>query len=338
MQVSVKKFTMKLSPSHATQFFLLMRILITGGAGYIGTELVYGLSMMPEIKSITIYDNLSRGNFNLFLGRKIEGPTINFIHGEILDSRKLRQALKNVDVVFHLAARVTTPFANLDGHIFEQINHWGTAELVYALEESQVKQVVFVSSTAVYGSTEDLANDDTVPNPDSFYSISKYRAEQHVQRLFNKTNTLIIRLGNVYGYSKSMRFDAAINRLMFDAHYTGRITINGTGKQHRSFIHIDKVTDVLSQLLQKNIPSGLYNLSDKNLSILDISEALNSIYPGLESFFINQNYSGHDLQIQRNSKLLKYISLEDSNLEHELRAFKEQFSFYISAVGDAFVI
>ncbi len=315
-----------------------MRILITGGAGYIGTELVYGLASLPETESITIYDNLSRGNYNLFVGRKLERPKIQFVHGEILDSRKLRQVLKNIDVVFHLAARVTTPFANLDGHVFEQINHWGTAELVYALEENPVKQVIFLSTTAVYGNTSEPATEETQTNPDSFYSISKFRAEQHIQRLFNKANTLILRLGNVYGYSKSMRFDAAINRLMFDAHYTGRITINGTGKQLRSFIHINKVTNILTQLLQKNIPSGTYNLSDKNLTILDISEALNAVYPGVESFFINQNYAGHDLQIERELKLLKYVTLADSSLEHELRSFKEQFSFYVSSVDDAFVI
>ena len=117
-------------------------------------------------------------------------------------------------MVYHLAARVTTPFANLDGHVFEQTNHWGTAELVYALEENPVKQLIFVSSTAVYGSTEEPATEETQPRPDSFYSISKFRAEQHLERLYKKFNTIIIRLGNVYGYNKSMRFDAAINRLV----------------------------------------------------------------------------------------------------------------------------
>lgn len=315
-----------------------MRILITGGAGYIGTELVYALAKNPAIESITVYDNLSRGNFNLFLGKPVNNEKVKFVHGELLDSRNLRKVLKDIDIVYHLAAKVTTPFANLDGHIFEQVNHWGTAELMYALEENPVKQLIFVSSTAVYGSTTEPATEATEPRPDSFYSISKHRAEQHVQRLFNKTNTIIIRLGNVYGYSKSMRFDAAINRIMFDAHYTGRITINGTGNQHRSFIHIDKVTFVLSQLLHRNIPSGLYNLTDKTLSILEISEALQNIYPELESFFINQNYAGHDLQVERNSKLLEYVPLADSILEHELRAFKEQFSFNIGGTGDVYVI
>jgi UDP-glucose 4-epimerase len=305
-----------------------MNVLITGGAGYIGTELVYKLGEMPEVAHVIVYDNLSRGNYNLFIGHKPAAQKVTFVPGEILDSRKLRNVLKNVDVVIHLAAKVTTPFANVDGHVYEQTNHWGTAELIYALEESNVKKLIFLSSTGVYGNTKEAATEETMAQPDSFYSISKLRAEQHVRRLAEKMNTIIIRLGNVYGYSKSMRFDAVINRFMFDAHFSHRITINGSGSQHRSFIHIDKTTDILSQLLCKNIPGDTYNLADKTLSILDIVEVMRNIYPDLESFFINQNYTGHNLEVARQSKLLTYVSMPDSNLEDELRSFKERFTFH----------
>lgn len=306
-----------------------MRILITGAAGYIGTELVYKLSVNPEVESITIYDNLSRGNHSLFIGKQKISQHIKFIHGEILDSRRLKQALKDIDVVYHLAAKVTTPFANLDGHIFEQVNHWGTAELVYAVEESDVKKFIYASSTSVYGNNTEPAFEETHAAPDSFYAISKYRAEQHVQRLFNKLNTLILRLGNVYGYSKSMRFDAVINRFMFDAHFTNRITINGSGEQYRSFIHIDKVTEILSQLFKNPLPNGIYNVTDKNINILTIAETLKELYPNLETFFINQNYAGHSQQVQSPSALLKYINIPQSNLKEELTRFKEQFTFIV---------
>jgi len=305
-----------------------MNILITGGAGYIGTELVYTLGEMDEVESIIVYDNLSRGNYNLFIGHKVASPKVKFVQGEILDSRKLRNVLKNIDIVFHLAAKVTTPFANTDGHIYEQTNHWGTAELTYALEESNVRQLVFLSSTGIYGNTSAAVNENSLPQPDSFYSISKLRAERHVTRLSEKIKTIIIRLGNVYGYSKSMRFDAVINRFMFDAHFMNRITVNGAGSQHRSFIHISKTTDVLSQLLKVDVPGGIYNLADKTLSILDIVEVMKTIYPDLESFFINQNYTGHNLEVERQSSLLKHISLPESLLEDELKAFKEKFTFY----------
>ena len=115
---------------------------------------------------------------------------------------------------------------------------------------------------------------------------------------------------------------------MFDAHFTNRITINGSGSQHRSFIHIDKTTDVLAQLLQKEIVNGTYNLIDKTLSILDIAEVMKNIYPDIESFFINQNYTGHNLEVEKQSVLLDYISLPESNLEDELNLFKGKFTFY----------
>jgi len=259
-----------------------MNILITGGAGYIGTELVYTLGEMNEVENIVVYDNLSRGNYNLFIGHKVASPKVKFVPGEILDSRRLRNVLRNIDIVFHLAAKVTTPFANTDGHIYEQTNHWGTAELTYALEESNIKQLIFLSSSGVYGSTTAPVNENSLPRPDSFYSISKLRAEQHVKRLSEKMKTVIIRLGNVYGYSKCMRFDSVINMFMLDAQFTNLITINDAGSQHRSFIHINKTTDVLAQLLKVDVPGGIYNLTDKTLSILDIVEVMKIIYPDLE--------------------------------------------------------
>src|SRR5688572_26496380 len=111
-----------------------MKVLVTGGAGYIGTELISLLIAQENVTEVIVYDNLSRLNFNIFLGLKLKNHSkLSFQKGELLDSRGLRKALKGVDVVYHLAAKVTTPFANTDAHTYEQVNHWGTAELVYAV-------------------------------------------------------------------------------------------------------------------------------------------------------------------------------------------------------------
>src|SRR3989344_173121 len=124
-----------------------MRILITGGAGYIGTELSYKLAEIKEVSEIVVYDNLSRPNYNLFIGvQKFPHNKIRFVQGDILDSRKLKKVLKNMDVVYHLASKVTTPFSDQNPHLFEQVNHWGTAELVYAVEESNVSRFYYLSS------------------------------------------------------------------------------------------------------------------------------------------------------------------------------------------------
>ncbi len=304
-----------------------MNILITGGAGYVGNELTFQLLNDPEVKSIVIYDNLSRKNYNLFLDTKFNPDKVRFVQGELLDSRKIREVLKDIDVVYHLAARVSTPFASEDAHLFEQTNHWGTAELIYAVEESKVKKFVYLSSTSVYGASDDVIDINTFPNPKTFYGTSKYRAESHVQRLFSKIPSYIFRCGNIYGYSPSVRFDAVINRFLFEANFVGRIQITGNGEQSRAFIHVDKVVKLMCNLLHNELPSDIYNLVDKNLSVLEIAGCIKELYPNLEIIFINQHLMLRELKIKKDLRLNHLITLPDKELKEELYSFKEHFAF-----------
>ena len=106
-----------------------MKVVVTGGAGYLGSELVHRLAFNERIEQILIYDNLSRGNFNVFLGDRKLNSKLKFLKADILDSRTFGQAIRDADLVYHLAAKVTTPFADRQAHLFEQVNHWGTAEV-----------------------------------------------------------------------------------------------------------------------------------------------------------------------------------------------------------------
>ena len=305
-----------------------MNILITGGAGYIGTELVRHLTGLPQVNHVLVYDNLSRSNYNLFIGHRMDTDKVQFVLGDLLDSRKVRKVLKGIDVVFHLAAKVTTPFDNTDSHFFEQVNHWGTAELVYALEESSVKKLIYVSSAAVYGSSAEELDETATTHPETFYGISKLRGESHVKRLAGNRNALILRCGNVYGYSPSMRFDSVVNRFMFDANFNNRISIHGNGRQHRSFIHIEKLVHALAQAALREVPSGTYNLTDKNIQLLDLVEVLREIFPSLEFLFINQHLTMQEMRLNPVGKLSKYITLSPpSDLKDELIRFKEKFAF-----------
>jgi UDP-glucose 4-epimerase len=232
------------------------------------------------------------------------------------------------DVVFHLAARVSTPFANVDADFHEQVNHWGTSELVSAVEESNVEKFIFTSSISVYGASEGFINENQIPDPKTFYGISKFRGEEHVRRLMKKRNALILRCANVYGYSRSMRFDAVINRFMFDANFAKRIQIHGNGKQHRAFIHVNVLIKAMIGCLFNEVPSGIFNVVDKNLEILDIVDVLKEIYPTLEFIFINQHLNLRQMQVDRNSKLREFIDFENpASLKEELLDFKERFSF-----------
>ncbi|MCU0428647.1 MAG: SDR family oxidoreductase [Cytophagaceae bacterium] len=307
-----------------------MNVLVTGGAGYIGAELVFQLSLCEDVKKIVVYDNLSRENYNFFtsLSHKITNGKVSFIQGELLDSRKLRKALDGIDVVYHLAAKVSKPFSNIDAHIYEQINHWGTAELIYAVEErKQIRRFIYTSCATVYGKSSKEADETTTPDPGNHYSISKFRGEGHVERLFSKMNAYVLRMAKVYGYGTSIRFDSVINRFMFDAHFNGKIQIHGSGKQVRPFIHLEKVVACLKELRLSEAPSGIYNLADKNIEVLDLIDVLKELYPEMEYIFINQHLQMNDLNIARSGKLGKYFPMVDTDLKSELTTFKNRFAF-----------
>lgn len=306
-----------------------MNVLITGGAGYVGTKLAKQLAKADEVKKIIVYDNLSRGNYNLFIGDSIiNGKKLEFIHGDILDSRLIRKTLVGIDVVYHLAAKVTTPFANTDPHFFEQINHWGTAELVYAIEESDVKKLIHMSSISVYGSSDKLVDETSPLKPRTFYGVAKKRAEEHVKRLIDKGRAITIRSGNVYGYSKSMRFDAVINRFAFETNFHKRITIQGSGKQHRSFVHVNDLVYDLTLLAISDVPCDIYNYVSKNVSILDLAETFKSLRPDLEFLFIDQHLDLRNIEVDTNLKLAKHLGLvEPKPIEVELSEFLDNFSY-----------
>lgn len=300
-----------------------MRVLITGGAGYIGTELCIKLNQNPDVKEIIVLDNLSQANFNLFLHSQIKPGKLKFVKGELLDSRTLDKIVKNVDVVYHLAAE------NSDNdklhHLHEQVNNWGTAELIYAIEESNVKQLVYISSTAVYGYSDNEFDVCSVPEPTTSLGSSKLRGEQHVERIMSKINTQIIRLGNVFGYGVSMTMKGILNSLMFDSHFVGRISIHGSGNQKRPFVSLDKTSSILANLIGGKLDSGVYNLVEYNKSIMDLVEVMQVQNPDMEMIFTNQHLELPQQLITTDNRIMKLYEGEKHEFEDELKILKKHF-------------
>lgn len=300
-----------------------MKVLITGGAGYIGTELCIKLNQNPEINEITVLDNLSQNNYNLFLHSQIKPGKVKFVKGELLDSRTLDKIVKNVDVVYHLAAE------NSDSdklhHLHEQVNNWGTAELIYAIEESDVKQLVYVSSTSVYGYSDQEFDVFTLPEPSTSLGSSKLRGEQHVERIMPKINTQIIRLGNVFGYGVSMKMKSIVNRLQFDSHFVGKISIHGSGNQKRPFVSLEKTSTILANLIGGKLDSGVYNLVDYNKSIMDLVEVMQSQNPDMEMKFTNQHLELPQQMVKTDDRIMKLYDGERLSFEEELNALKNHF-------------
>lgn len=302
-----------------------MKILVTGGAGYVGTELVGELARWSEVSEIVVYDNLGRRNHNLFLAERLPGKPVRFVQGDVLDTRKLRAVLDGVDAVYHLAARVTTPFADADFHGLDQVNHWGTAELGYLLEERPVEHLVYLSSASVYGASEAEVGVGTAPAPKTAYGISKLRGEQMLERLAGSTRLHIVRCANVYGYSRSMRFDAVINRFLFEAHFNGRITIHGSGHQRRGFVHVRNAARALAKMVLQPVEPGVHDLVERNLSVLEISSHLQDLYPDLEMLFLQQDITLRNLVIRPDEALAGLFEVGD--FAEQLRDFKAHFSF-----------
>lgn len=310
-----------------------MRVLVTGGAGYLGTSVVNALSERSDVSDIVIYDNLSRGNRNFFLGGPGNGQPVRFIQGDMLDSAKLPRVLEGIDVVMHLAARVKTPFADEATHAMDQVNHWGTAELSYALERSDVRRVVYTSSTAVYGHNDQAADVSDLPSPVTAYGVSKLAGESMLRRLGDEMSICIVRCGNVYGFNRSMRFDAVVNRMAFDARFSGRVMIEGSGEQLRSFIHVAQAAAVLTDLACSDCGGDTWNLVEHTRSVNEIAETLESIYPDLERMWVQPNLHVRSLSVRTDQRLAARFNGNHSDFQADARDMDAHFAFATGVVA-----
>lgn len=306
-----------------------MRLLITGGAGYIGHSLVGALQHAGAnaIEEIVVYDNLSRKSYSFFHHGAFKGVPVRFVEGELLDERSLDKALKGVDIVVHLAAKVTTPFSDQEAHLFDQINHWGTALLVNAVQKSQVKHFIQLSSASIYGRTEQAVDEDFDPQPFSFYGISKWNAEKQVALLKDHCSMHVIRSGNVYGFNPSLRIDAVINKYMFNAHFNGRIKVFGDGSQQRPFIHVDKLVSALVACISGSVRPGTYNVVEHNYSVNQVMAYIKHIFPDLEVLSVNPNVPMPKVTVKTPAKIWEQVDLPEVGFLDELKAFQEAFAF-----------
>ncbi len=298
-----------------------MHVLVTGAAGYVGYSVVRELAANDAVSQITLYDNLSRGESAIFWGGLTDGAA-TFVKGEVLDERGLLRALDGVDAVVHLAAAVYREDRDADAHVFDQVNNWGTAQLVGAIERSpSVTTFVYLSSASVYGGGPDTFDIDDPPVPRSFYATTKLRGEEHAARLTDSSRTVhIVRAGNVFGFNHAMRFEGVINRFVFDAKHAGRVTIEGSGLQTRPFIEVGLLADAMTRLLLSDEPSATHNFVQDNASVLDLFKIVNELRPDLEALFVSQEMPMEELSVQPHGQALAAARSEHGNLDDGIGA------------------
>jgi UDP-glucose 4-epimerase len=125
-----------------------------------------------------------------------------------------------------------------------------------------------------------------------------------------------------------MRFDAVINKFVFEANFENRITVQGDGNQSRSFIHINMVAAALANTIHSDLPSGIYNLVERNIKIIDIVDELKQLISNLEFIFINQHLKLHELNVKANELVNSKLGISNNHsLKEELQEFLSQFSF-----------
>lgn len=305
-----------------------MNVLITGGAGYVGYSVVRRLlndTATPH--SIAIYDNLARKNYSFFTEARFGHKPIRFLHDDVLDGRALISALEGVDCVVHLAAKVTSPNDDSEAHAFDQVNHWGTAQLSIALEASNVRRVVNVSSVAVYGHGDNLFDEDSEPRPFSFYGISKLAGEHQLESVADQLELYTLRSANVYGYNPAYRTDAVINRFMFDANFHRKIGIHGSGEQRRSFVHVDILADYIAGAVNGVYGPGLYNVVQFERSINEVASEISELYPDLQTVHLDHRLRLSDTKVVWPGRLRQSYAPEESTFAETLLEFKRRFSF-----------
>lgn len=267
-------------------------VLVTGGAGYIGSRLIRDLATDTRFQGVTvrILDNLQRGVHDGLMNLPGEGK-FEFIEADLFDDVAVRHALDGVDAVVHLAALVKTPFSFDHPTWTEHVNHWGTARLAESCIQAGVRRFVFASSASVYGPGGPY-DEDAPCNPVGPYSQSKLRAEEALQQAAGRgLSVTIVRIATVFGIAPAVRFDAVPNRLAYLAAVHRPMAIHGSGEQTRAVIHVADAASALAFcLVNDDATSGrVLNAGAENVSVHDLGQALQDIAGDTSIRFTDQH-------------------------------------------------
>ncbi|MDJ0754003.1 MAG: NAD-dependent epimerase/dehydratase family protein [Ardenticatenaceae bacterium] len=222
----------------------MMRFLITGGAGFLGSALAN--SLVAQEHEVRVIDDLSSGS------RESLHRDIHFTRGDVNDIPKLWSLLQDIDCVYHLAARVSVAESILYPRDYNIANVGGTVSLMEAMRDAGVRRVVLASSGAVYGEQEKQPVAETVaPSPDSPYAVSKLSSEYYVHTIGKLwgIETVALRIFNAYGPGQHLPVSHApvVPRFLKQALSGGSIVLFGSGLQTRDFVYVSDVVEALTR-------------------------------------------------------------------------------------------
>jgi nucleoside-diphosphate-sugar epimerase len=283
------------------------KILITGGAGYIGSCLIQ--KALDQNYFVNVLDSSEL---------IINDPRVSFFRGSIEDKNLLQTSLVGVDIVYHLAGVSDGRQGKLNPELTKKINSDSIDLILELAKHAGVRKFFFASTFGVYGNQYDIPlTEDLSPNPIDPYSISKAICEERIFAINSDVfNTYIFRIAMVYGVGPKIRLDFLVNNLCEQAIKNGKLNIIG-GDQQRPQVNVNDVCDLFLRIIKedKNLDGQVFNVIESNPSIKEISDIIKKILPNTILHFepLVQN---QDSFVMNGLKLQKLIDFEyTTNLE-----------------------
>ena len=250
-------------------------VVVTGGAGFIGSNLV---KQLADTNHVTVLDNLSTGYLkniqDLITEKKIE-----FINGTITDLEILEKTFRNVDYIFHEAAIPSVPRSIKDPLKTNATNAQGTLNVLVAARDNHVKKVIYASSSSVYGDTPTLPKkEEMTPNPLSPYAVSKLTAEYYCEIFTHiyALPTVSLRYFNIYGPGQdpASEYAAVVPKFITNVLNDKSPIIYGDGEQTRDFTFIKDVVSA-NILAAESTSTGIFNIAGgKRISINNLAKLI----------------------------------------------------------------
>lgn len=264
-----------------------MKILVTGGAGYLGSVLVPKL--VARGHRIKILDQAYFGEDSL----KQVASKVEWIHKDIRelaqDAQFRKDLLEGCQCIIHLAAISNDPSADLNRKLTEDVNIHATETLAEEAKKKKIK-FLFSSSCSLYGHSGSGGEIDETGrlHPLTAYAVSKVEAEKSLQQMSSDTwRPVILRNGTLFGFSPRMRFDLVVNIFSMMSVLYNEIKIFGEGKQWRPFLHVADVADAFIFFAEKNqLRHSCYNVAHNNLRVTDLVQTFKALNPQLRVTYV----------------------------------------------------
>ncbi len=289
----------------------MQRVLVIGGAGYIGGSTVDVL--VERGFDVRVYDSL--------LYEEQYRKPVDFVFGDVRDGERLKPHLAWADTVIWLAALVGDGACALNPDVAMEINR----DTVAWLSRNYDGRIVFPSTCSVYGAQDGLLDEHAPEAPLSVYGKSKLEAEQFL----TDKNALVFRLGTLYGVGdlfSRLRLDLVVNTLTVRAHTQGKLTVFG-GEQYRPLIHVRDVAEAIADAHASEM-TGVFNLHSENMRVWDLAQQVATYFPGVRiertemKFEDTRNYRVSSDKARNSLGYVPKLSLEDGVAE--LKALLDQ--------------